>query len=139
MKEQKSMAQQISDFICGKYDDESVDTQIKAGWYDWFCKDYMLPGKTHSLYKKVISIAKSKKFDPDKVYIFFKNNCPVNGKLYDSFSICSMRTGEVLFWITPKQGHSCYDCEAQVCGPENGFGEPLAKGNWQDIETFFLN
>lgn len=139
MKEQKTLLEQIGAFMAGKYDEVDTDTQISAGWYDWFCKDSALAGKTKALYAKVISIMKSKKFDPSKVYIFFKNNCPGVGRLYDSFSICDIHTGNVLFWVTPKSGHTVYNNEAQVCGPENKFEKPLAHGSWVDIKGFFLN
>jgi hypothetical protein len=44
--------------------------------------------------------------DKNKVYVFFKNNCPMNGPLYDSLSICDRESGDVLLWATPKSGHN---------------------------------
>ena len=109
------------------------DIQIKAGWFDWFCDDKSLVGKTMRLGKKVKQIAKSKKINLDTSYVFFKNNCPCAGPLYDSFSICNIENGDVLYWITPKSGHSG---KAEVYG-EGYFKEALAEGKWKDITTFF--
>lgn len=85
------------EFLNGMFEDPSRKTQIQAGWYDWFCKDYALLGKTRVLGKKVVEIADSGRFDKNTCYVFFKNNCPCVGPLYDQFSICDIETGEVLF------------------------------------------
>jgi len=57
------------------------------------------------------------------VYVFFKNNCPMSGPLYDSFSICDCKSGDVLYWVTGKSGHSG---QAEIFSREKGFKEPLA-------------
>ena len=36
----------IDEFMEGNFDADDVKTQIKAGWYDWFCKDSSLASKT---------------------------------------------------------------------------------------------
>ena len=113
----------------------STDVQIQAGWYDWFCSDSALVGKTKKLGPKVIQIAESKKVDKDKMYVFFKNNCPCDGPLYDDFRICSLKDdGEVVYNITPRSGHTK---KAEVWGKENDFKAPLAQGTWNDVRKFF--
>ena len=137
MKEkQLTLKEQLKEYAEGKYDNPDVHTQIDAGWYDWFCKPTSLKNKTENLYKKVFQISKSSKFDYEKVYVFFKNNCPVSGPLYDSFSVVDIESGDVLYWVTPKSGHTG---QAEVCGRENDFDRPLAEGAWKDIKKFFLN
>ena len=49
---------------------------VMSLWYDWFCKDTSLKRKGEALLKKLKLIASSNKFDNDKCYVFFKNNCP---------------------------------------------------------------
>ena len=77
-------------------------------FFDWFCLDSSLKDKAIELLKMLRSVCKAnligKKFDPDKCYVFFKNNCPCygDGELYDSLSICDIESGEVLFWMTPR-------------------------------------
>lgn len=78
-----------------------------SGFYDWFCKFYSLEAKSKTLMAKVIKLMESGKVNINaaEAYVFFKNNCPMSGPLYDSFSICD-KDGSVILWATPKSGHS---------------------------------
>ena len=107
-------------------------------WYDWFCKESSLERKGVALLKKLKGIASSNKFDNDKCYVFFKNNCPCVGSLYDDFRICDKETGDVLYTVIPKSGYKCDEGRAQVYGAENGFREPIVEGTWRDIKDWFL-
>jgi hypothetical protein len=105
-------------------------------WYDWFCSEKALINRGKLLLGKVRAISNSNKFDNDKCYVFFKNNCPMSGPLYDSFSICDIESGDVLYWVTYKSGHSGL---AEVAGlNEAGAFETLVKGSWSDVKDFFL-
>lgn len=127
----------IENFDAGKYDAPDRTTQIDAGWYDWFCNDSSLAGKTKRLAPKVKRIAKSQKFDLNKVYVFFKNNCPCVGNLYDDFRICDLATGDVLYTIIPNSGHTSKHGQSEVWGTENDFNGPLIEGTWKDVLAFF--
>jgi hypothetical protein len=110
---------------------------IDAGWYDWFCDDHFLKGKLDDLFPKVKQIANSKKIDMDKTYVFFKNNCPCEGTLYDDFRFCDMETGDVIYTVIPASGHeSCWG-QAELWGRENGFDKALVEGTWKEIKAFF--
>lgn len=130
-----SIKEFASKFQAGKFDSVDVKTQCDAGWYDWFCKNTSLAKKTQTLGKKVLQLMNSDKINPDKQYVFFKNNCPMNGPLYDSFSICDLESNDVIYWITPKSGHTG---KAEVYGKDNDFKEALVEGSWKDIKNFFL-
>ena len=108
-------------------------------WYDWFCRDTSLKRKGEALLKKLKVIASSNKFDNDKCYVFFKNNCPCYGNLYDDFRICDKETGDVLYCVIPKSGFKRYEGRAQVYGVDNDFKEPLVEGTWRDVKAWFLN
>lgn len=74
--------------------------QIRAGWYDWFCNDIYLRDKTYRMGSIIKQITSKCKVDIDNSYVFFKNNCPMVGPLYDDFRICDLETGDVQFTIT---------------------------------------
>jgi hypothetical protein len=105
-----------SRFLNGDFDSNSCSTQIEAGWYDWFCRDTSLAAKTQKLGKKVLQLMKSQKINTETNYVFFKNNCPMYGSLYDDFRICDMETGDVIYTVTPSCGHNRNKGQAQVWG-----------------------
>jgi len=115
-------------------------------WYDWFCKDEALLSKTKKLVKKIRQVALSKKIDINKQYIFFKNNCPMAGSLYDDFRICDIETGNVVYTVTPAVGYNNSKKEvkegkrkglSEVWGKENEFKEAFIEGTWKDMLKFF--
>ena len=102
-----------------------LESDGKESWcftfYDWFCKDTSLERKSRSLFAKVKKFLKANpQIDTEKVYVFFKNNCPGSGNLYDDFRICN--DDGVIYTVTPKCGHSG---KAEIWGKENDFKEPL--------------
>ncbi len=102
-----------------------LDSDGKESWcftfYDWFCKDSSLERKSRSLFAKVKKFLKANpQLDTEKVYVFFKNNCPGSGSLYDDFRICNEES--VIYTVIPKCGHSG---KAEIWGEENDFKEPL--------------
>lgn len=130
-----------SRFASGEFDSYSHLKQLEAGWFDWWCRDTALPRKTAFLGGKVARIQKSKRFDADKTYVFFKNNCPMVGKLYDQFSICDLATGDVLFCAQylEKGSHGCEHAHWELYDRNVGFGDPVVNGTWRDVEKYFMN
>ena len=133
----QSIREFLVNFEAGKYLSKDTDVQCEAGWYDWFCKDASLAAKTIKLTRKLKQIINSSKIDQDKMYVFFKNNCPCYGKLYDDFRICSIETGDVVYTICPAVGYDKTFGQAEVWGPENEFKEAIIAGTWEDVLTFF--
>jgi hypothetical protein len=84
----------------------------------------------------VRAVANSPLINPEKVYVFFKNNCPMSGPTYDSFSICELESEDVIYWITLKSGHTN---EAElIVAPD--FGEnvlPKDKRTVKGIKNYF--
>ena len=89
----------IDEFMEGNFDADDVKTQIKAGWYDWFCKDSSLANKTKKMGNIIKQVKRGGKVDLENWYVWFKNNCPLNGPLYDDFRFADLETGEVQFTI----------------------------------------
>lgn len=124
-------------FKAGEFEDPRVKVQIEAGWYDWFCRDTSLKAKTANLGKKAIQLMQSPKIDSETMYVWFKNNCPMIGRLYDDFRIADLETGDVIYTIIPSSGFAATSGRAEVYGRENAFKSPLAVGSWKDIKNFF--
>lgn len=69
-------------------------------WYDWFCKDEQLFTRMKPLVGFLKKITKYPIINIDECYVYFKNNCPMNGPLYDSMGICKLTEhNDQLCWI----------------------------------------
>lgn len=121
-------------FENGAFTNKNRETQIKAGWHDWFCRDTSLAAKTEKLGKYVKRIAEAGIVDIDTHYVFFKNNCPMDGSLYDSFSICELKTGDVVYWICPSNGHRVTKGETQLASQESEWESTTFKNMKELIE-----
>ena len=113
----------IDAFLAGTFDSADVQTQIKGGWYDWFCKDSSLASKTKKMGNIIKDIKSGGKVDLTNWYVWFKNNCPMVGPLYDDFRFADMETGAVQFTICidDKRAKSKYE----VWGRKNDFDGPI--------------
>ena len=129
MKKTANLATQLNGFANGLILDSAGNNTDCFNFYDWFCKDSSLERKSWNLMKKVKTFLKH---NPDidllTHYVFFKNNCPMRGPLYDDFRICNIETGDVVYTVIPKCGHSGL---AEMWGRENGFEGPI-----KTAETF---
>lgn len=99
MKDRISIKEWINRFLSGEFDSQDVRVQIQAGWYDWFCKDSSLANKTKKMGNIVRQIKSGGKVNLDNWYVWFKNNCPLNGPLYDDFRFAKLDTGDVQMTI----------------------------------------
>ena len=99
MKERISLSEWINNFLSGNYESQDVKTQIQAGWYDWFCKDSSLAIKTKKMGSIIKDVKAGGKVNLKDWYVWFKNNCPLNGPLYDDFRFANLETGDVMFTI----------------------------------------
>lgn len=129
-------------FAKGDFKNPDVSIQVEAGWFDWHCRENSLAVKTRILAKKLKSISKTDKFDFDTAHVYFKNNCPVIGSIYDSILVLDTDTNEVMFTIIPrriiKDDSMKPKCIAEVYSSENNFKEPMAAGTWHDVRKWFV-
>ena len=120
-----TLKQQLEAFEEGKFIDGEGEESWCYNFYDWFCKDKALKAKSERLFKMAKRWVKNRNTDTEKVYVFFKNNCPMRGPLYDDFRICDVETGNVIWTVIPKCGHSG---KAEVWGKQNDFKGAIAVG-----------
>ena len=107
-------------------------------FFDWFCQDKALKIKSKLLMTKAEKVMSKLGLDPETHRVFFKNNCPVDGKLYDSFSIVEMgERGEVVAWVAPSLGYKRQEGLAQLVDfrTKNEEGKPkeVTCNSWKEL------
>lgn len=114
----------IARFLNNEFDCNDFKTQVGAGWYDWFCKEESLRNKTYEMGRIIKRVKDGGKVDLDDWYVWFKNNCPMSGPLYDDFRFARLTDGLVMFTIQ-------IDC----CWSEHKYsvyGRKPVNGEWED-------
>jgi hypothetical protein len=76
------------------------------GFFDWFCRDKSLKNKMLALKGKVAFLVKSGVINGDENYVIFKNNCPMEGELYDDLRVIDIETDEMVCGLAPKLGYN---------------------------------
>ncbi|MBU1019587.1 MAG: hypothetical protein KJ847_00115 [Firmicutes bacterium] len=127
MRNEVSLRTWVERFNNGDFEAKDVATQIESGWYDWFCKDNSLANKTKRMGNIIKQFKDGGKIKLDQHYVWFKNNCPLNGPLYDDFRIAYIDTNKTKFvvQISSTKEESRY----KVFGEMNYFKKALFKAN----------
>lgn len=123
MRNEISLRTWIERFNNGDFEAKDVAVQIEAGWYDWFCKDSSLANKT-KLMGNIIKLFK----DGGRIslflhYVWFKNNYPLDGPLYDDFRIAEIETNDTVF--TVRINNLREETRYSIYGKLNDFAKPL--------------
>ena len=119
------------------FDNPDRRTQIDAGWYDWFCRDTSLTNKTKKMGRIIKQVKDGGKVNLDTMYVWFKNNCPLNGPLYDDFRFADIETGDVQFTI---QIDCCWNnSKYAVYARKTGWDNPAFETNSSKELVKWLN
>ena len=123
MEKQQSLNHWIKRFNEGHFEFKDTSTQIDAGWYDWFCKDTSLANKTKKMGNIIKQIKAGGKVDLETSYVWFKNNCPLSGPLYDDFRIADIETNNNLIVVQI----DCFRNDSKYTAYErlDGFEKPV--------------
>lgn len=123
MEKEMNVKTWIKRFKQGDFESKDFKTQCEAGWHDWFCKDTSLSGKTKRMGNIIKQVKDGGKINLETMYVWFKNNCPLQGPLYDDFRFASIETGDTLLTIQIASIHN--DKRYTVYGRKNHFDKPL--------------
>ena len=103
-------------------------------FWDWFCSEKALKIKSKLLMTKAEKVMSKLGLDPEKHKVALKNNCPVSGKLYDSFSIESLEEDRVVVWCAPSLGFKSQEGKAQlVLIDKEGNQTETTKASWKEL------
>ena len=94
MNNEKTIIEWCSMFNNGQFNKKDFNTQVGAGWYDWFCEEEQLVSRTKKLANIIKKIKSGGKVDMN-LTVAFKNCCPLCFPLYDTIWLSDKETGEV--------------------------------------------
>jgi hypothetical protein len=121
-----TLTEQLKAFENNIFLDSNGETSWCYNFYDWFCSDKVLKSKATKLFNQTKKFLKANpQIDLNTHYVFFKNNCPMVGPLYDDFRICDIENGDVQYTVTNKCGHTGM---AEIWGRSNNFKEAIKTG-----------
>ena len=119
----------------------SINELIKVGprkencfeFYDWFCQDQSLKNRAKKFIPKLKFLVKMGILDGDNLYVWFKNNCPLCGNLYDDMRFSTLDDDNYFVGgIAPRQGYY-HNNKCNVWVREGGL-EEFEFDTWSDFK-----
>lgn len=131
----------ISEFI-KDYAEHDLENQREDcfGFYDWFCADGSLKRKAIAMIPKIKFLSNQGILNEKTTYVWFKNNCPMDGNLYDDMRFSLLDDDNTfLGGIAPSSGHTS---EKGVCNlwtiVDSKLDKEVSFKNWSTFKNEVL-